>query len=239
MTHARTYAHRARRLRTVPPKAGGRSFLEALNQTELDALRARGAIVACPRRGVLFRERELADSVFLLLEGRVKLVADADRRPILVTVCGRGDLVGELAAVGAPVHTATALAVEPVSALRVPTLQFRRLALESPRLALLLLTIVGRRAADCERRRVELAALDTAGRVASSLIDLAERFGERAGNEVEIDLGLSQQELAGWAGASLKAATTALQRLRDSGCIETGRASITVRDMAALRAWAA
>ncbi len=216
-----------------------RSFLEALSDEEFDALRALGGARTYHPAETLFREREVADSVVVIISGRAKLTTAAHGRELLLAVCAPGDLLGELAATGAHVRTTTATALERVAALMVPAAEFRSLLEARPRLALLVLGVLGRRITECERRRTEFAALDTVGRIATCLLELAERFGERTNGHIEIDLRLSQEELAGWAGASRKAATTALQSLRDVGCIETGRRSITVRDIDALRRWAA
>lgn len=240
MTQARTYARRARGLRTVrAPRPPALTFLETLSDEDLDALRTRGAPRAYGARATIFREREPADSVTVLLEGRAKLTVAAHGREVLLAVCGPGDLLEALAASGARVHATTATALEPVTALAVPAAEFGSLLGERPHLGVLVLRELGRRIADCERRRVEFASLDTVGRLASCLLELADRFGERTNGQVNIDLRLSQDELAGFAGASQKAATTALQSLRELGCIETGRRSITVRDIEALRRWAA
>ena len=45
---------------------------------------------------------------------------------------------------------------------------------------------------------------------------------------------LSQEELAGWAGASREAVVKALRQLRNRGWIETGRREIRVLDLPAL-----
>jgi CRP/FNR family transcriptional regulator, cyclic AMP receptor protein len=55
---------------------------------------------------------------------------------------------------------------------------------------------------------------------------------------VTITLPISQEELAGWTGASREAVTKSLRTLRDLGWIETGRRSISVRDAEALRRFA-
>jgi CRP-like cAMP-binding protein len=52
---------------------------------------------------------------------------------------------------------------------------------------------------------------------------------------VRIGLPLSQDELAGWTGASREAVTKALRQLRSAGWISTGRLNVVVRDLDALR----
>ncbi|GAA2421074.1 Crp/Fnr family transcriptional regulator [Actinomadura vinacea] len=61
--------------------------------------------------------------------------------------------------------------------------------------------------------------------------------GDRPGDatSVQITLSLSQEELAGWVGASREAVSKALGTLRRHGWIETGRRRVIVHDLQALR----
>jgi CRP-like cAMP-binding protein len=59
-----------------------------------------------------------------------------------------------------------------------------------------------------------------------------ERFGEPCDDGVRI----SQEELAGWAGASREATTKALHDLREIGLVDTERRRFTVRSVERLKA---
>ncbi len=48
-------------------------------------------------------------------------------------------------------------------------------------------------------------------------------------------LPLSQDELAGWTGASREAVSKALRSLRDRGLLETGRRRVIIYDLDGLR----
>jgi biotin operon repressor len=52
---------------------------------------------------------------------------------------------------------------------------------------------------------------------------------------MEIDLPISQEELAGWTGCSRDSVVKALQTMRSLGWIETARRRITVREPDQLR----
>lgn len=54
-------------------------------------------------------------------------------------------------------------------------------------------------------------------------------------DSVRITLALTQEELASWVGASREAVSKALRTLRARGWIETGRRSVIVHDLPALR----
>ena len=97
--------------------------------------------------------------------------------------------------------------------------------------------LIAERLRDADRKRIEFGAHDTTGRVAARLVEMAERFGarRRPNGGSRIALPLSQDELAGWIGASREAVSKALGVLRAAGWIRTSRMSVVVLDLAALK----
>jgi CRP-like cAMP-binding protein len=89
---------------------------------------------------------------------------------------------------------------------------------------------------DADRRRVEFIALDSVGRVATQVVELAEQYGVSLPDGTTlVDLPLSQDELAGLTGASREAVGKALHLFRSRGWIRTARRCITVSDLDGLR----
>ena len=76
---------------------------------------------------------------------------------------------------------------------------------------------------------------DTLGRVSARLVELCDVHGEPEGSSVRVTLPITQDELAGWTGASLESTAKALRSLRSLGWISTRRRAIEVHDLAALR----
>jgi len=143
--------------------------------------------------------------------------------------------VGELAALDQAPRSSSVTAIEPVDALLVPANAFRAL-LKRPGLAVRVLAMLSTRFRDADRKRIEFGASDSVGRTAARIVELAERYGERAGDGIVIALPISQEELAGWAAVSRAGMASALRTLRQLGWIETERRRITVWDLDALRA---
>jgi CRP-like cAMP-binding protein len=148
---------------------------------------------------------------------------------------GPGDLLGEVSALGGEPRSATVRAIDPIDALAVAAGDFDALLEAHPRIALVVLRVVIDRLREANRRQFEFAAYHTLGRVARRLVELAERFGEPHDGGVRITLGISQEELAGFAGASREATSKALHDLREMSLIETERRHITVRSIDELR----
>jgi len=183
----------------------------------------------------LFHEGDDSDWIGLVVKGRVKISCfGSDGRERLVAVVGPGELLGELSAIDGDTRSATATALEPLDAAVLTAEEFVQFLRRDPEATLGLLRSVIGRLRDSDRRRVELGALDTVGRIARLLVELAERYGEESNGSIRIHLPLSQEELAGWAGASREAVVKALRKLRARGWIETGRREIRVIDLPAL-----
>jgi CRP-like cAMP-binding protein len=105
----------------------------------------------------------------------------------------------------------------------------------NPEAARELLRLLASRLRDADYKRVEFATLTTLARVAARLLELCERFGEETDGGVRVDVPLSQEELAGWSGSSREATVKALKALRDLDIVSTGRRTVLVQDVEALR----
>ena len=211
-------------------------FLALLSLGEVDGLRQRGRQRHWPRGATLFTEGAPSDVVIIVLSGRVKVYSLTEAgAEVVLAVRGSGSLLGDLAAIDGRPRSASVTALEPVDALVLTAAAFTEYLESTPRVTLVLLRMLTGRLRDADRKRVEFGAHDTLGRVARRLVELAERFGERAPDGVRITVPFTQDELAGWVGSSREAVTKALSRLRTRGYIHTQRRTITVRDMEALR----
>jgi CRP/FNR family cyclic AMP-dependent transcriptional regulator len=199
------------------------------------ALRQDGQLRRFRRGHTLFTEGDRAERVFLIERGWVLIsCASPEGREIVLGLRGRGDIIGELSTLDGEPRSATALAVDDVDATVASGATLTR-ALKDAGAARELIGVLAIRLRDADRKRLEFAVLDTLGRVAARLLELSDGFGQEIGNEISIDLPLSQEQLASWCGASREATVKALATLRSLSCISTGRQSLVIHDIAALR----
>jgi CRP/FNR family transcriptional regulator, cyclic AMP receptor protein len=211
-------------------------FWEQLTPDEAEALQQVARRRDYRRGTVLMREADRSDWVFVLRSGRVKVSVDtAGGTEVVLAVRGPGALLGEFSALDREPRSATVTALEPVSGLIVPLADFENFLQAHGRVAYLLIRTVIGRLRDADRKRIEFGAHDTIGRVAARLIEMADRFGQPTPDGLKISLPFSQDELAGWIGASREAVSKALGVLRAAGTIKTSRMSVVVRDLADLR----
>jgi CRP-like cAMP-binding protein len=212
-------------------------FLARLDADELAALRSRAVARRFPRGATIVHEGEVPGRVVLIERGHAKVTtAGEEGKEIVLAFRGPGDIVGEAAALSGEPRLATVSALEPIEALAIAVGDFEAVLEEHPRIALVLLRDVIGRLREADRQQFEFAAFHTIERIARRLVELCERFGEPCDDGVRISLRISQEELAGWAGASREATSKALHDLREIGLIDTERRSLTVRDVEGLRA---
>jgi CRP-like cAMP-binding protein len=212
------------------------TFLSLLNASERSALSALGTHREFPRDAALMYAGEPDERVMILETGRVKVTrVDPSGHETLLSILDPGDIIGELALIDEGTRLASVMALEPVRAFVVASSVFRKWLETTPRVAVALLEVVGERLRDTTMKRAQFSSSDTVGRVAARLVELAERYGTSSDEGVEIELALSQEELAAWTGASHAGLAKALQTLRELGWIETHRRRIVVRNLEAIR----
>jgi CRP/FNR family cyclic AMP-dependent transcriptional regulator len=211
-------------------------FIARLSDVQREALFALGHEHKYARNSRVFNEGDRSNFVIVILDGRIKIVATSnDGGESLLSVRGAGSLVGELAALDDAPRLASAIVLEPLTALVLTADQFRDFLTRHPVAALELARTLIDRLRESDRRRAEFGSHDVTRRLATLLLDLSARESVRGGNA---GISLSQHELAGMIGASRESVARALATLRSRSLVETGRRTIKVADPEGLRALA-
>ena len=213
------------------------TFLARLEPPEREAVEALGRPTSFPRGSVMMFEGEPEERLLLVLDGRVKATRTGpEGREVIIGIRDPGDLLGELAFIDRQPRSATVVALEPVTALMMPGQVFREHLEQTPRVALVLLEVVAGRFREATLNHLQFAALDTMGRLSARILELACRYGEQVDGRIDIQLPLSQEELASWTGASRTGVAQALQSMRELKWLDTERGRLTITDAESLRA---
>jgi CRP/FNR family transcriptional regulator, cyclic AMP receptor protein len=182
----------------------------------------------------LLREGERSDHVMLLAHGRVKLTSTADNGyAVVLGIRGPGDLVGEMAGLDGHPRSATVDALDPVLARVIPGPDFRGFVDREGGAGMALAELIASRLRAANRLRLEFGAFPVRRRLALILLDLERWHGVSApddGNHRDIDLALSQADLAGLVGSSLESAAKAIRDLARQEIIRTRRRHVTILD---------
>ena len=175
-------------------------------------------------------------SAFLIEQGRVKVTVSSRRGfTTLLAIRGPGELIGELSALDGEMRSGTATTLSDVRAVEIRADRFRMLLERHGDLALAVLNSVVGRLRDSDRRRAEFGGQSTKRRVASVLVEMAERYGaSKPGAAAAKVIAVTQQELANASGTSRESVVRSLRDLHGAGLVETGRGKVIVLDPASL-----
>ncbi|HWD69919.1 MAG TPA: Crp/Fnr family transcriptional regulator [Solirubrobacteraceae bacterium] len=209
------------------------TFMDSLTAVEREALLAAGHVRNWTAGEMLFREGDTAASALLLVRGLVKIHKHGEAGDeLILSLCGPGDLLGEVTVIPEPMRSADASALQDVESIAVAVADLRALLTRHPRIALVMLELVFSRLRIADRRRLEFATAESLPRVTSRLVELAERFGAQGPDgTLVVEMPISQEELASWAAASRESTARALRTLRELGLIETRRKRMVVLDL--------
>ncbi len=189
---------------------------------------------------VVVRQGERVRDVHVLLDGRVVVVrATPQGREVLLALRGPGDTLGELAALDPAPREATVTALERLTSLVVPGEAFVAFLAERPVAMRAMLQLLVRRLRESDRRLVDARSQEALTRLARHLLELGARYGAASEQGLELDVPLSQQQLADWVGVSREAVSAGLRQLREQGAVATRRMRITLLDVDRLRSVAA
>ena len=190
-------------------------------------------LVAIPHGTVFLQEDGLADVAWLLLEGRAR-VFRVSRDGDLVVLAHRlpGELIGELAVIDGGPRSGSAVALEPLSAIRIDAARFARLMAENTAFAHGVALQLAARLRETSDRTYAMAAAPIPARVAAELLRLA-RPGAVPGEAI-IAAPPTVTELSVRVHASRESVSKTFSRWRADGHIRSDGAALVIADPAAL-----
>jgi CRP/FNR family cyclic AMP-dependent transcriptional regulator len=217
-------------LRSNPVFSGGRS-------SSLVSLAQGASRHEYPAGAFLFRQGEPAAHVLVLTRGEVAIVSPARGGAEQVHgIVGQGELLGELALLANGRRTAGARATSDTVAWAIGREAFWAFLDETPSGSSALLRQVAERLASREALIDDLLSLDVKGRLAKTLLGLAERRGHTASDgAIVIALRLTHRDLAGMVGASRENVSRALAAFRRRGLLHYDGSAIRLLDQEGLR----
>ena len=180
------------------------------------------------RREVLFHEGDPAASLHLVAKGRVAIRVTTPLGDVAtLDLLGAGSVLGEMALL-APggVRSATAVALEPTETHTVDSTTFAELRREQPMLTDVLVALLAARVRQLNDRLLEALYVPADVRLLRRVLELADVYGA--------DIPLTQEDLAGLAGATRATVNRVLAREAKAGAVSLGRGRLTIADRTAL-----
>ena len=187
--------------------------------------------VRFPRGTTIFDEGEPGDRLYIITSGKIKLARHApDGRENLLTVMGPSDMFGELSIFDPGPRTSSAVCVTEVTAATMNSEMLKQWVGDHPAIAQQLLRVLARRLRRTNANLADLIFTDVPGRVAKTLLQLANRFGTHEGGALRVNHDLTQEEIAQLVGASRETVNKALATFAHRGWIRLEGKSVLIVD---------
>ena len=209
----------------APTLSGNPEGLVALLNPQIRPLAQRGAVRNYKKNSVIINEGDVGESLYVLLQGRVKVYATDDTgREITYGNIDSGDYFGEMSLDGGP-RSASVITLEPCVCSVVTRNSVREHLVAQPQFAMELVTQVIRRARSATESARQMALLDVYGRVISTLE--SEEGPGRPDAPVQLQQ-ITHQSIASRVGASREMVSRLLKDLEKGGYIALGVKKITL-----------
>ncbi len=185
------------------------------------------------RRDVIFHQGEIGDTVHLIDKGRVLIDVSMARGDVAaLSVRWPGEIIGELAVVGAGRRTARATALEPTETLALTQKVLAEFRAENPAVDRYFVEVLADKLIQSNEQMVDILFESVETRVMRVLLRLVAAFDR--GN-LPIVLGVRQADIAAMVGASRQSVNQSLKLAESSGVIRLGRGHTEILDLARLQ----
>ncbi|MBK8517517.1 MAG: Crp/Fnr family transcriptional regulator [Saprospiraceae bacterium] len=212
------------------------SITSCLSDEELSFMVKTGEIRTVEKNDFIFRQGEVSDEVFFLLEGVIKITSSVpDGREVIKMMLHPKSILSEQSIAGEEFRVNNAVAMtQEATVLAVEVEVIKNLIRNNPELAFCIVDFIGKKLRYTEDRLESLALNDARERIVQFLRLNAQSFGQAVGFEVLLKHDFTQQDIANFTGTSRQTVTTVMNDLKKNNQIYFRRKSILIRDIKAL-----
>lgn len=195
---------------------------------DLEKLSANQTCELYKKGQVIIHEGARPNGIFFIHRGKVKIYKQGDGREQIIQISKEGDLLGYRALLAEEQYPVSAKTLEDCHICFVPTKVFLDTLLSSPSFSQKVLREACRELDTMTGVLTNMAQKTVRERIAHTLIQLSDIYGENA-------INLKREDLAGLVGTATETLIRFLSELKDEKLIEIQGRKITVRDKQSLK----
>jgi len=210
-----------------------------LCEKDLDSLLSCAVLRRVAQGDTVFKQGESAQSFFLLLNGRVKIMpVSMDGHQFIMRLVNPGEVFGFVKAILRSEYPATAQTATEVLLLGWTIDAWTNFVERHAHLNLNAMQIAGQRLGEAQLRIREMSTQFVKRRLANVVLRLAQQAGRNEGDGILIDFPISRKDIAEMTGTTLHNVSRILSSWEARGVVTNGREKLIVRDMIRLSALA-
>ena len=187
------------------------------------------------RREILFFPDDLSHGLYLIGQGTVRLYKlSSEGKELTLWVLGPGECFGELTLIGGVPYDCYAEALENVRLGILTKENLQALVNADPSLLWSITKLIASRRRDVEMQLQDFAFKNVPSRLATLLLRLAQKHGNRYPKGIFNQIKLTQKEIATLIGAARSTTTKNLNRFKRLGALDFNRERLFIRERSTL-----
>jgi len=181
-------------------------------------------------------EEEIGSTMFIILDGRVKIsrISD-DGREVILSILSEGDFFGEMSILDGQNRSANVVTLDDSKIMVIRREDFLQMLHDYPQIAINLLKELAGRLRRSDAQIKSLSLQNATGKVASTLLRIADDSGKIHLGQVEIPRLPPQQDLANMAGTSRETISRVLKALTKQGYLKKEGSRLIIKDYESFR----
>jgi CRP/FNR family transcriptional regulator len=214
-------------------------LLKKFSPTVLKDLMSLGASSSYPASFVLFSEKEESRSVYIVLEGEVKLsINSSDGKRLSLRIARKGEILGLTAALSGAPHELTAETVFPTKLVPIGRREFRGFLLRHPEAYQVLSEELTREyMIACEQLRTVGLSSSAPEKLARLLLDWSED-GQAVDVGTKLRFSMTHEQIGEFIGASRETVTRTLSAFKSRRLVAFHGSTLTIPSKTALANYA-
>jgi CRP-like cAMP-binding protein len=181
-------------------------------------------------------EEEIGSTMFIIIDGRVKIsrISD-DGREVILSILSEGDFFGEMSILDGQNRSANVVTLDDSKIMIIRREDFLQMLHDYPQIAINLLKELAGRLRRSDAQIKSLSLQNATGKVASTLLRIADDSGKIHLGQVEIPRLPPQQDLANMAGTSRETISRVLKSLTKQGYLRKEGSRLIIKDYESFR----
>jgi CRP/FNR family transcriptional regulator, cyclic AMP receptor protein len=206
------------------------NLFSALQDNEIETISRITTLKNCPKGYLVFQEGEEGDALYIVVNGKVKvLIYDDEGREYILYIIGKDGFFGELSLIDELPRSANIMTIEDSTFLVIRKVEFSKLLIDNPTITMSILKTMSKRLRAADERIRGLAFLNVEGRILKYLIDFGERTGVKIKNYLIIEKGPSQIEIAISCGCARETVSRMIKNLVGKGILSVVKKRYTIQ----------
>ncbi|HEC29493.1 MAG TPA: Crp/Fnr family transcriptional regulator [Gammaproteobacteria bacterium] len=198
-----------------------------LKDKEVKSIASHAVNKTFPKNSIIINEGDDTNSMYVILSGKIKVfLSNEDGKEVILTMMGPGEYFGELAILDQAPRSASIMTMEPCKFSIISKNDFDKSLVDHPEIARTVITELTRMVRRLTDNIRNLALMDVYGRVAKTLLDMAE---DEDGVKV-INQKLTHQDIARMIGSSREMVSRIMKDLQKGGYITPGNKCIVINE---------